>query len=45
MRNQFLEFNSGSIDENGIFGDQFEFLSQLCEIRGQIERIENPMVN
>ena len=45
MRNQVLEFNSGSIDENGIFGEWFEFLSQLCEIRGQIERIENLMVN
>ena len=45
MRNQFLKFNSGSIDENGIFRDRFEFLSQLCEIKGQIELIENPMVN
>ena len=25
MRNQVLEFNSGLIDENGIFGDRFEF--------------------
>ena len=25
MRNQVLEFNSGSIDEIGIFRDQFEF--------------------
>ena len=45
MRNQFIEFNSGSIDENRIFGDRFEFLSQLCEIRGQIEWIENLTVN
>ena len=45
MRNQALKFNSGLIDENGIFGGRFEFLSQLCEIRDQIERIENPMVN
>ena len=39
MRNQFLKFISGSIDENGIFGDQFGFL------RDRIERIENLMVN
>ena len=45
MRNQFLEFNSGSIEKNGIFGDRFEFLSQLCEIRDRIERIENLTVN
>ena len=25
MRKQVLEFNSGSIDEIGIFGDRFEF--------------------
>ena len=25
MRSQALEFNSGSIDEIGIFGDRFEF--------------------
>ena len=45
MRNQFLEFNSGSIDKNGIFRDRCEFLSQLWEIGGQIERIENLTVN
>ena len=45
MRNQFLEFNSVSIDENGIVGDRFDFLSQLCEIRDRIERIENLTVN
>ena len=38
MRNQVLEFNSGSIGETGIFGDQFEFFpSQLCEIGDPIE--------
>ena len=26
MRNQVLKFNSGSIDENEIFRDQFEFI-------------------
>ena len=46
MRNQVLEFNSGSIDEIGIFGDQFEFfLSHSCEIEGKIEQIESLMVN
>ena len=46
MRNQVLEFNSGSIDENRIFGDRFEFLSsQWCEIGDQIEQIESLMVN
>ena len=45
MRNQFLEFNLGSIDENEIFGDWFEFLGRLCEIKGQIERIENLTIN
>ena len=45
MRNQVREFNLGSIDEIGIFGDLFEFLSQLCEIGGQIERIESLMDN
>ena len=40
MRNQVLEFNSGSIDEIEIFGERFEFFSsQLCEIEGQIEQI------
>ena len=41
MRNQVLEFNLGSIDEIGIFGDWFEFLDQLCEIVSQIEQIES----
>ena len=45
MRNQVLEFNSGSIDEIGIFGDRFEFSGQLCKIGGQIEQIESLMAN
>ena len=45
MRNQALKFNSGSINENRIFGDRLEFLSQLCEIGAQIELIENLTVN
>ena len=34
MRNQFLEFNSGSIDENGIFGDRFEFFKSIMRNQG-----------
>ena len=46
MRNQVREFNLGSIDDIGIFEDRIEFLqAQLCEIRGQIERIVSLMVN
>ena len=46
MRNQVLEFNSGSIDEIGIFKEQFEFYSsQICKIEGQIEQIETLMVD
>ena len=45
MRNQVLEFNSGSIVEIGIFGDRFEFSGQLCKIGGQIEQIESLMAN
>ena len=46
MRNQVREFNSGLIDEIGIFGDRTEFSqAQLCEIGGQIERIVSLLVN
>ena len=46
MRNQVPKFNSVSIDEIWIFGDRIEFFqAQLCEIKGQSERIDNPMVN
>ena len=40
MRNQVLEFNSGSIDEIGIFGERFEFFqANYAKSRAKLNRL------
>ena len=46
MRNQVLEFNSGAIDEIGIFGDRFRlFQANYTKSRAKMEQIESLMVD
>ena len=40
MRNQVLEFNSGSIDEIGIFGERFEFFqANYAKLRAKLNKL------
>ena len=46
MKNQVLEFNSGSIDEIGIFGDRIEFFqANRAKLGVKLKTIESLMVN
>ena len=46
MKNQILEFNSGSIEKTGIFGDPTDFFQANCAKLGvKLKIIESLMVN
>ena len=46
MKNQILEFNSGSIEKIGIFGDPINFFQANCARLGvKLKTIESLMVN